>query len=252
MATRGYTDPGTRRVSHYDPSLSTAYTTGLWKTCPLLEYMHDPSIGVMLDENFVSYNAAATTGDYTLTTATSGSAAISTTYPGALAIDAGAATSTQGCNLQRLKSAFIPAANKSLWAEFRVRMTTTVVSELFIGLAASDTSIIATSAMSTNNRIGWTSVTDDGVLLFDADKAGTSLTPIAAATISTSAWLRLGFYYDGAADTVQQYVDGVATGAAVATANIPKAAIYPSFVCQAAGTGQPVLNVGGYRVFQLR
>ena len=253
MPTRGFTDPGTRRVSHYDPLLSTSYaTSSLWKTCPILEFLHDPSIGVLIDEKFVSYNAQATTGDYILTQATSGTAAISTVYPGTLAIDAGAATSTQGVNLQRAKTALIPAANKSIWFEANVRMTTTIVSELFIGPSAIDTTIIASSALSNNNRIGWNSVTDNGVLLFDADKAGTALTAIAATTISTSAWTRLGFYYDGVADTVQQFINGVATGAAVPTVNIPKVAVYPSFVCQAAGTGQPVLNVGGYRIFQLR
>ncbi len=250
MPTRGYTDVGTGRVSHYDPTLSTGYTSGLWKTCPLLEYRHDPAIGVLLDEPFVSYNAASTSGDYVLTAATSGTGAISTTYPGCLALDAGAATSTQGVNLQRVKSMFLPASGKNIWFEARVRMATTVVSELFIGLAAVDTSIIAASANSTNNRIGWTSVTDDGVLLFDCDKAGTGTTA-AATTISTSAWIRLGFYYDGTADTVQQYIDGVATGSAIATTYISKSAVYPSFVVQAAGTGQPVMHFN-YRVFQLR
>lgn len=251
MASRGYTHPGTRRTSVYDPSLSSAYTTGLWVDCPLAEYMHDPMIGTYLNESFVSYNAAATTGDYTLTTVTSGSAAISTTYPGALAIDAGAATATQGCNLQRLKAGFLPASGKDLWFEARVRMTTAVVAELFIGLAASDTTIIASSAVAVNNHIGWSSITDDGVLLFDADKAGTGTTA-AATSVSTSAWVSLGFKYDGTADTVQQYINGVATGTAIATTYIPKAAmIYPSFVCQGGGTGQPVLNVA-YRVFQLR
>jgi hypothetical protein len=251
MPTRGYTDPGTGRASHYDPTLSTAYTGGLWKNCPLLEYGFDPMIGAYLNESFQSYNATSTTGDYLLTQAgAAGSAAISTTYPGCLAIDAGSSTSTQGANVQRIKSAFLPASGKDIWFEARVRMTTTVVSELFIGLAASDTSIIASSAQSTNNRIGWTSVTDDGVLLLDCDKAGTGTTA-AATTISTSAWIRLGFKYDGTADTIQQYIDGVATGSPIATTYISKSVMYPSFVCQAAGTGQPVLNIA-YRVFQLR
>ena len=81
MATRGYTDPGTRRVSHYDPSLSTGYSANLWKTCPLLEYLHDPMIGFMIDERWHGYDAAATDGDYVLTQATTGAAAISTAPP---------------------------------------------------------------------------------------------------------------------------------------------------------------------------
>jgi hypothetical protein len=218
-----------------------------------LEYKHDPSIGVLLDECFVSYNAAATTGDYTLTQATAGSAAISTTMPGVLSIDSGSTTVTQGANVQRLKSAFVPAANKSIWAEFRVKFTgvDNLNVETFIGLAASDTSIIAASAQSTNNRIGWGSVTDDGVLLFQSDKAGTGTTA-AATTIASDTWVRLGFVYDGVADTLQQYINGVATGTAIATTHIPKLVTYPSLVVQSGGTDQPVLHVGGYRIFQLR
>ena len=251
MASRGFNSGG--RVSVYDPAINSTYPTGLWKNCPLAEFKHDPSVGVLLDEVFAGYNAAATTGDYTLTQATAGTAAISTTAPGTLSIDSGSTTATQGANVQRLKAAFVPAANKSLWAEFRVSFTGVgaLNVETFVGLAASDTTIIASSAMSTNNRIGWSSVTDDGVLLFDCDKAGTGTTA-AATTIVSATVVRLGFYYDGSADTVQQYINGVATGSAIATTYIPKVVVYPSFVCQSGGSDQPVLHVHGYRVFQLR
>lgn len=256
MPSTGFFDP-TGRVSIYDPSISTTYSTSsLWRTCPLLEYLHDPSIGFYLDERFASYNAAASTGDYTLTQATSGSAAISTTIPGTLAIDAGATTDNQGANLQRLKAAFIPAANKSIWAEFYVSLTATTPpvtkAQLFVGLAASDTTIIAAGAMTTNNRIGW-EILDGGLLqtTFTCDKAGTEATKTGPLLVAATK-VRLGFVYDGVADTVQQYVNGVATGTAVATANIPKLAMYPSFVCQSDGTDEPILNVHGYRIFQLR
>jgi hypothetical protein len=229
------------------------FQAGVWATAPINEYRFDPTVAFLLDEGFASYNAAATTGDYLLTQATAGTAAISTTMPGVLSIDSGSTTVTQGANVQRLKAGFVPAANKSIWAEFRVKFTGVgaLNVETFIGLAASDTTIIAASAVSTNNRIGWSSVTDDGVLLLDSDKAGTGTTA-AATTIVSDTWVRLGFVYDGAADTVQQYINGVATGSAIATANIPKVVLYPSFVCQSGGSDQPVLHVGGYRIFQLR
>lgn len=252
MPSKGYTDPGTRRISVYDPTLSTGYSANLWKTCPLQEFLHDPSIGVLLDEQWNSYNAASTTGDYVLTQATAGSAAKSTTMQGVLSIDSGSTTSAQGANVQRAKSMFIPAANKSIWAEFQVKFTGVgaLNVETFIGLAESDNSIIAASAVSTSNQIGWSSVTDDGVLLFDCEKATANATS-AATTIVSDTWVKLGFFYDGVADTIQQYINGVATGSAVATANIPIVALYPSFVCQSAGTDQPVLHLRPYRIFQL-
>jgi hypothetical protein len=257
MPTKGFTDPGTRRVSYYDPSISTTYSTSsLWRSCPLLEYLHDPSIGFYVNDPMDSYYAAATTGDWVLTAATSGSAAMSTSIAGTLAIDSGATTAAQGVNLQRVKAMFIPAANKDIWAEFYISLTATTPpvtkAQLFVGLAAIDTTIIASGSQSTNNRIGW-QIETGGLLVttFTADKAGTATTKTGP-TLTAATAIRLGFRYDGTADTLQQYVNGATSGTAVATANIAKLAMYPSFVCQSDGTDEPILNVHGYRIFQLR
>ena len=251
MPTRGYTDPGTRRVSHYDPTLSSGYSANLWKTCPLLEYMFDPQIGFMIDERWHSYDAAATTGDYVLTQATTGAAAISTAAPGVLELDSNSTTATQGATLQHNKAVFVPAADKHIWAEFKVKVVDTYdKAELFVGLSELDTTLIATSANSSANHIGWQCVTDDGVLLFSAEKAGTGATK-AAATIAEATYIKLGFYVNGVTE-VEQYVDGVLTGTNHVTANIPIVALYPSFVCQSGGTNDPILHIAGYRIFQLR
>lgn len=218
----------------------------------MAEYLHDPSIGVYLQEDFVSYDATATTGDYLLTQATTGAAAISTAAPGVLELDSNSTTATQGANLQRIKAAFVPASGKDIWFETSIKVVDTYdKAELFIGLSELDTTLIATSANSSANHIGWQCVTDDGVLLFTSEKASTGTTA-AAATIAEATYIKLGFHYDGTADTVKQYINGVATGSAIATANIPKVAIYPSFVCQSGGTNDPILHIAGYRVFQLR
>jgi hypothetical protein len=221
----------------------------LWGNCPLINYLLDPTFAVLFDEPFVTYDAS---NDWTLTQATAGSAAISTTVPGALTMDAGSSTANQGAQIQRLKSAFLPAANKSLWFEVTAVVGTALTGQFFLGLAASDTTIIAAGAMSTNNRIGWTGVAGDGVVQFDVDKAGVA-SQTTGVTLSLTVPHTLGFFYDGAADTVQQYIDGVAVGSVISTTNIPKAAaIYPSFVCQSSGTTQPTVTLSGLRVFQLR
>jgi len=251
MPTRGFQNGG-GRASHYDPAINPGHPFNLWANCPLLEYLHDPSIGVLLDERFVSFNSQSTTGDYVGTQATAGSAAIGTSEPGVLVITSGSTTQGQGFQIQRTKSAFIPAAGKSIWFEVLLKLVTSVSAQMFAGLAASDTTIIASNAMSTNSRMGWTSVTGDGVLLFDSDKAGTGTTQ-AATTLAAGTYQKLGFFYDGSADTLQQYVNGVATGSAITTTHIPKSgAIYPSFVCQTNGTTTPQLHLAGYRIFQLR
>lgn len=253
MPTRGFTDTGSSgRVSHYDPDLQTSSALTLWRTCPMLEILHDPSLATVLDENFHNYDAEATVGDYVLTQATAGSAAISTTSPGTLSIDSGSTTSTHGAQLQRTKSSFLCAAGKDIWAEFRVSWTGVgnLNVETFVGLSAVDTTIIGSSAMSTDDHIGWSSVTDDGVLLFDTEKA-TAAATIAATTIVSGTVFRLGFKVTGVT-SIQQYINGVATGDQVATANISVVRLVPSFVCQSGGTDQPVLHVHGYRIVQLR
>lgn len=253
MPTRGYTEPGTRRVSHYDPDIASVAGSSLWRTCPLLEYLHDPTIGTLLDFNGNSYDAAATTGDFVLTQATAGTAAMSTTAQGTLLINAGSTTSTHGANVQRTKSMFIPAAGKHIWAEFYVSYTgvSNLNVETAVGLAEVDTTVIASSAVSTSNHIMFQSVTDDGVLLFDSMKASAGNTPFTATTIVSGTKVKLGFYVNGVT-SVQAYVDGVATGDAVATANVPIVALYPTFVCQSGGTDSPVLALHGFRIFQLR
>jgi len=247
MVSKGHTQGG-GRVSVHDPSLNATYTKGPWTTCPLAEYAHDPSIGVYVNESWVDYDA---TDVYTLTQAVAGTAAISTAAPGVLEIDANSTTATQGVNLQRLGACFLPAANKDIWAEFKFKIVDTYdKAEIFVGLANSDTSIIATSANSSTDHIGWQCVTDDGVLLFTSEKGGAGTTS-ACATITEAAYIKLSFFVDGVT-SVQQYVNDVSTGTAHATANVPILAMFPSFVCQSGGTNDPIMHLMGYRVFQLR
>jgi len=150
-----------------------------------------------------------------------------------------------------VKSAFVPAAGKHIWAEFKFKIVDTFDKvELFCGLSEIDTSIIASSAQSTANHIGWNCVTDDGVLLFAAAKASAAATK-AAATIAEDTYITLGFYVNGVTE-IEQYVNGVQVGTNHVTANIPIVALYPSFVCQSAGTNDPIMHIQGYRVFQLR
>lgn len=249
MGSRGHQQAG--RVSVYDPALNPTYPTNLWRTCPLSEYMHDPSIGVLLNEPFVSYDAAATTGDYVLTQATQGTGAISTAAPGTFELDCNSTTQGQGAQIQRAKSAFVPAANKHIWFECKVKIVDTFDKvQFFAGLAAIDTTIIAANAMSTQNHIGWKCVTTDGVLLFTADKAGTGATK-AATTLVEDTYVRLGFYVNGVTE-IEQYINGVKVGTNHVTANVPIVAMYPSFVCQTDGTNDPIMHIQGYRCFQLR
>ncbi len=222
----------------------------LWGNCPLVNYHLDPSIGLLYDEPFLTYD---TTNDWTATHVTTGSEAVSTTVPGALTLNAGASTAHQGSQIQRLTAMFLPAAGKNIWFEAKVLVGTALTIECFIGLGDSDTTVIASGSLSLTDCIGFSSVTGDGIMLFNCANASTANTPGASTiTLSITVPHFLGFYYDGTADTVQPFVDGVASGAAIATTWVPKLAIYPTLVCQSSGTTQPTMTVSALRVFQLR
>lgn len=235
---------------------SPAFQRGVWGNAPLVEREFDQSLAVLYDEQWNSYDAASTTGDWTLTQATTGTAAIATTVPGALLIDAGSTTANQGANLQRLKTPFVPAANKSIWAEWLVQLTATTPpvtrAQLFIGLAESDTTIFASGSQTTANHIGWR-INASGLLVstFACSKASTEATRTGHTFVAATD-VKLGFRYDGAADTITQYINGVATGTAVATASVPKVVLYPSFACLSDGTDRPNLIVKGFRFLQTR
>lgn len=252
MPSRGYTDPGTRRVSHYDPDLSADYAGNLWKTCPLLEYMFDPSIGVLLDETFQSYDPEATNGDWVLTQAVAGTGAISAVDIGTLVLDSNSTTDTQGVQVQRVKSLFLPVAGTKIWMEWENKIADTPpFCQYFGGLSEIDTTLIATSLNSSANHIGFETVSEDGIIIGAGEKAGTRGTVAALHTAVDDTWVKFGILVDGIT-SIQFYVNGAATGAALATANVPVVALYPSFVCQTAGTNDPILHVRGLRVFQTR
>lgn len=247
MATRGFYTPAGRR-SIYDPTLSTDFSTNMWKNCPLLEYIHDPTIGSYLNESWQSYNAASTSGDYVLTQATAGTGAISTAAPGVFELDCNSTTQAQGVQVQRLKSAFVPAAGSEIWFECKVKVVDTYDKiQFFAGLAESDTSIIGSGSLSTTNHIGWKcEASGAGVLTFQGKAATSSST-----TLAEDTYVKLGFYVNGVT-SITQYVNGVATGTDLSSAAIPTVVVYPSFVCQTDGTNDPILHIAGYRVFQTR
>lgn len=223
----------------------------LWGDCPILNHLIDPSIGVLLDENWQQYDAEATNGEYVLTQATQGTAAIDTAETGVLLLDSNSTTSTQGATLQHNKSAWVPLADTIIWAEFCFKIVDTYDKvELFCGLSELDTTLIASSLNSSANHIGWECVSDDGVLVFAGEKAGARGTS-SAATIAEATYIRLGFKVTGVT-SIKQYVNGALTGDTLATANVPIVALYPSFVCQSAGTNDPIMHLRGYRIFQTR
>lgn len=235
---------------------SPAYQRGVWGTSPLVQAEFLQDLAVVLNEQFQDFDTTATTGSWVSTQATAGTSAVATTAPGALLLDAASTTANQGIQVQRLRSPFLPAAGKSIWAEWLINLTAATPpvtrAQLFVGLAEADTTIFASGSQTTANHIGWR-INTGGLLVttFASNKASTEATRTGP-TLVAATDIRLGFRYDGDADSVTQYVNGVATGTAIATASVPKVVLYPSLACLSDGTDRPQLLVKGFRCCQLR
>jgi hypothetical protein len=236
----------TGRQLHYNDDGLNANGPGLWASCPLLAILSDPTVGYQFFDHFMGIDKAA--DSWIATQATSGTATAGVLAGGTVALSAGAATDNQGIQLQLAGGAFVPAASKHIWFECRLRQSQ-LASQFYAGLAVIDTSLIAAGALAHTDSIGFSSVTDDGVLLANTRAASASTTS-SAHTLVADTFVRLGFVVNGVT-SVTFYVNGTAT-ATTHTANIPSAAVLtPSFVCQATGSGTPILSVDYVRVVQL-
>ena len=243
----------------HPPGVKTYAPNALWDSCPLEAIRLDPSIGYEYFTDFIGADmqTGVTTeehGGWIMTQQTAGTWKADDAAGGVMLLDSASGTATQGANLQlggTTGECFLPAASKDIWFEARVKVADfSGGPELAIGLANIDTTVIASSAVSTTDHIMFTSVTDDGVVLFNGEKGGTGNTETYT-TIVDGTWYRMGFHASGVT-TVQAYLDGVSTGTALVTANIPVLEMVPTFVCQSDGTTDPILHIDWIRIVQLR
>lgn len=234
------------RITKYDvPGNGRALSNSLWANCPLQSIRENPGKGFYFEDDF----SGLRTGVYTATQATSGTFAAGTEYGGVAVADPGAATATQGINVQATAAQFLPAVDKKIFFEARIKASAiTSGINFFLGLAEVDTTVIAASAVSTANHAGWSSVTADGILLFNSEKASAGNTG-AATTLVAATYLKLGFLIDGLT-SIKQFIDGVETGTAKVAANIPIVNLVPTLVCQAKGT-QNTISIDWWKVFQI-
>jgi len=252
MGTKSYFAPGIGNsgsvLNYTDPVLSPARGTSLWQSCPLLEMMADPTVGHVFFDDFHHLTKAA--DDWILTQATAGTAVAGTLAGGVATLNAGAVTDGQGPQIQLAGIDFQPAAGKHLWFETRLKISH-ISGDIFVGLAELDTTLVATSALTTANGIGFESFTGDGVLIASSEQATARGTVAAVKTLVAATYVKLGFVVNGVTD-VTFYVDGVANATMLLTANIPIVALTPSFTVHATGTDQAVLDIDWVKVAQLR
>lgn len=238
------------RITNYDnPGNGRDLSQTLWQNAPLQTVRENPGKGLCFEDDFMANYADLTDGGYVVSQATSGTFASGTEEGGVAVADPGAATATQGPNIQVDGAQFLPAAGKKIYCEARIKASAiTSGINFFLGLAEVDTTVIATNAISTANHVGFSSVTADGILLFNSEKAGAGDTG-ACHTLVAGEYVKLGFLIDGV-DSIKQFVNGVETGTAKVTANIPIVNLVPTLVVQAKGT-QNTVTIDFWKFFQV-
>lgn len=193
------------------------------------------------------YNSA----NYTLTQATSGTAAALAALGCPIQLAAGAATADQGVNLQS-KLGIGPLANRFTYfrCSANIKVGTTNFGQMFLGLANADTTIIASGVMACTDYIGFRIIDADsaaGTVDFGLFDGVTEETLEAVATMVKGTEKLFEFICDGTYAFV--YVDGALVGT-ITIADLPDATVlYPSFVCQAEGTDS-ITNDIKWAVFQ--
>lgn len=253
MSTRGALVGGAGSIGPqavaYDDQLSPAPGASLWYTCPMQAYGNDASVGSQLFDDFIGFVTGSTA--WVTTQATSGTATAGNLAGGTAALNSGATTQHQGIQMQRAGGHIIPAVNKHIWFECRLK-TNILQGEFLFGLFDIDTTLVAAGALHATDGIGIKSVTSDGVCLPVVGSSSTYTTGSSIKTLVAATYVRLGFVVTSNT-SVQFYVDGVATGNAITT-NIPTVSLTPSFVAQAgAGAGSNVAVDLDYTwSFQLR
>lgn len=191
------------------------------------------------------------TGKYTATQATTGTFALDDAEGGVALADCNSSTVTQGINVQLGGTAgetVKAVANQVIWFEARVKVVDMATGpEFFLGLAVTDTTIIAASALSAQ-AIGFKSETDNGVLLATC-KDGSSETTGVGTTLVDGTYVKLGFKVTGTSK-VEFFVNGAIVS--TVTANIPTTEMRPSLVCQSDGVTDSILHIDwGHCVVQL-
>jgi hypothetical protein len=242
-------------LNFYDEQLNAAFRTGVWADCPLQAIRTEPTVGYEVFEDFTNIDAATLAG-YTATQATTGTFALDTAAGGVALADSNSATQHQGINVQKLGPCFLPAANKDIWFEARIKVVDTYDKvQLFVGLADVDTTLSPNGNLDSGNSeyIGFgIETTGAGALSFYECKATAELTDVVGA-IAEATYIRLGFKVTGITG-IACYINGVNTALTnVVAAGIPVTDVLtPSFVCQSDGTNDPILHIDWYRAVQLR
>lgn len=211
-------------MNFYDEQLNASFRTELWKNCPVLAIMCDPSIGVTYFDDMFFVNDAngdskyAETGDTPLV-------AVEDAANGVISLKPTNATDNHACTIATNGESWDIATGKELWFEARVKLTeaNTDDANILIGLCDSPGADVlqdnGAGPPASYDGIVFAKVDGGTVWQFETSDGGTQVSTADAGDFDSGEWVRLGFHYDGAT-SVTPYIDGVAGTAHAVTAAI--------------------------------
>lgn len=236
--------------SSTDTKNAKQYLQGtLWRDFDFGLAAQDPTYGWCALDRF-----KAGTGTFTGTQATAGTGTLIAGPSGfgtLVEIDSNSTTSTQGYQIQFTGDGVYLADGDTLYFDTMLRAHDIATGpEIFAGFATIDTTILASSAVSPTNWIGFYAV-DDGVgLTFGMDDNSAVVThsadvySLVDADVTTdgSEWVHLGFKIQ-AGVACEAFVNDQPVGFDGGIAHDPAGFIVPSFVCQSSGTTDPLIRI---------
>jgi hypothetical protein len=211
-------------VSRLPKGLSTAKTakSTLWDYVAI-----DPTRRHEFFDDFDKFVA----GDWTITKVGTGTVALADLDGGNLLIT-NTAADNDSIQLQKLGCGFLLAAGKPSWFSCRFKLSDATQSDLIIGLAVTDTTLMgAVAGAGATDGIFFSK--DDGVATIDfqcqKDATTGQTRKASVATLVDDTFINLGWYYDGIA-SVYYFVNDVKSGKLSATsAFLPDVILTPSF-----------------------
>ncbi len=146
------------------------------------------------------------TNDWTITTTEAGAGdateAIAADEIGGALLITNDAADDDNDQLQLVQDNWKLAAGKRLWFEARLKISDATQADLFVGLATTDTTLIA----GTTDSVSFRKADGSTALSFVTEDNTTETTTSSVATVAADTYMKLGFYWDGV-NTVRAFVN---------------------------------------------
>lgn len=206
-----------------------------------------PDWGYGMFEDFAPSMITSTTTypGYTVTVATGGTLVMADEVGGVLQLTPGG-TENYGIQMQSDGEIFLPAANKDIWFECRVKGNDITQVDWMLGLTTTDTAIIASIP---DDLIGFVTHDGDDNVDFQVRAGGTGAAVDTTVDLVATEYMTLGFYINGVT-SVTPYINGTAYTAI--TTNIPATEMALSFACLTGEAAVNTLDIDWYKIVQKR